>query len=326
VKRRDFITLLGGAATVWPLAARAQQAAMPVVGFLGNISPNPIARAIAAFRAGLKEAGYIEGQNLAIEYRWAEGRNDRLPELARDLVRRQVAVIVATGGGASALAVKAATSSIPIVFSAATDPVQLGLVASLNRPGGNATGVFILTNDLEAKRLGLIHDMVPSGTIAVLVNPQAPGAEAQLSEVHSAAHALSRRTVVLKASSSQDLDSIFASLGELEAKALLVAADPFFNSRREQLVDLAARYAIPAIYEFRDFPAAGGLMSYGSNLPDAYHQVGLYTGCILKGEKPTDLPVVQPTRFELVINLKTARALGIDVPPTLLATADEVIE
>jgi putative ABC transport system substrate-binding protein len=325
MKRRQFITLIGGAAA-WPLAARAQQPALPVIGFLSNISPDPIARPMAAFREGLKEAGYIEPQNVAIEYRWAEGRNDRLPELARDLVRRQVAVIVATGGGTSALVAKAATITIPIVFSAATDPVQLGLVASLNRPGGNATGVFILANDLEAKRLGLLHEVVPSGTIAILVNPQAPGADAQLSEVHSASLTLSRRTVLLKASSHQDLDTAFAALGELRAKALLVAADPFFNSRREQLIVLAARHAVPTIYEFRDFPAAGGLMSYGTNLADAYHQVGLYTGRILKGEKPADLPVQQVTKVELIINLKTAKALGLTVPLPLLARADEVIE
>jgi putative ABC transport system substrate-binding protein len=326
MKRREFIALLGGAAAAWPLAARGQQPATPVIGFLGNMSPDPLARPIAAFREGLKEAGYVEAQNVAIEYRWAEGRNDRLPELARDLVRRQVAVIVATGGGTSALAARAATSNIPIVFSAATDPVQLGLVAALNRPGGNATGVFILTNDLEAKRLGVLHEMVPSGTIAVLINPQAPGADTQWSGLHAAADALSRRTIVLRASSGHDLDTAFASLVELGAKALLVGADPFFNSRRERLIELAARHAVPAVYEFRDFPAAGGLMSYGTNLVDAYHQVGLYTARILKGEKPADLPVVQPTKFELVINLKTAKALGLDVPTTLLATADEVIE
>jgi putative tryptophan/tyrosine transport system substrate-binding protein len=326
IRRREFITLLGGAAAAWPFAVRAQQPALPVIGFLSNISPDPIARPMAAFREALKEAGYIEPRNVAIEYRWAEGRNDRLPELARDLVQRQVAVIVATGGGNSALAAKAATINIPIVFSAATDPVQLGLVASLNRPGGNVTGVFILANDLEAKRLGLLHEMVPSGTIAILVNPQAPGADAQLSELHSAARTLSRRTVLLKASSQQNLDTAFAALGDLGAKALLVAADPFFNSRREQLIALAARHAVPTIYEFRDFPAAGGLMSYGTNLADAYHQVGLYTARILNGENPADLPVVQPTKFELVINLKTAKALGLDVPDRLLALADEVIE
>jgi ABC-type uncharacterized transport system substrate-binding protein len=325
MKRREFITALGGAAVAWPLGARAQQP-VPVIGFLSNISPGPIARPIAAFQQGLKEAGYVEAQNVAIEYRWAEGHNDRLPELAADLVQRQVAVIVATGGGVSALAAKAATTNIPIVFSAATDPVQLGLVASLNRPGANATGVFVLTNSLEAKRLGILHEMVPSATIALLVNPQAPGAETQLSEAESAARSLSRQAVVLKASSENDLHSAFAKLAELPAKALLVAADPFFNTRREKLIEMAARHAVPAIYEFRDFPAAGGLMSYGISLADAYHQVGIYAGRILRGEKPTNLPVVQPTKFELVINLKTAKTLGIEVPASLLAVADEVIE
>jgi putative tryptophan/tyrosine transport system substrate-binding protein len=325
MRRRAFMTLLGGAAVAWPLGARAQQP-VPVIGFLSNISPGPIARPIAAFQQGLKEAGYVEAQNVAIEYRWAEGHNDRLPELAADLVQRQVAVIVATGGGVSALAAKAATTNIPIVFSAATDPVQLGLVASLNRPGANATGVFVLTNSLEAKRLGILHEMVPSATIALLVNPQAPGAETQLSEAESAARTLSRQTVVLKASSENDLHSAFAKLAELPAKALLVAADPFFNTRREKLIEMAARHAVPAIYEFRDFPAAGGLMSYGISLADAYHQVGIYAGRILRGEKPTNLPVVQPTKFELVINLKTAKTLGIEVPASLLAVADEVVE
>jgi putative ABC transport system substrate-binding protein len=254
MRRREFISLLGGAAAAWPVAARAQRAALPVIGFLSNISPDPIARPMAAFRDGLKEAGYIEAQNLAVEYRWAEGRNDRLPELARDLVRQQVAVIVATGGGTSALAAKAATTQIPIVFSAASDPVQLGLVASLNRPGGNATGVFILTNDLEAKRLGLLQELVPSGTIAVLVNPQTPGADAQLLEVHSAAQALSRPAVVLNASSEHELEDAFRAMSKMGAKALLVAADPFFNTRREQVIQLAAQHAVPAIYEFREFP------------------------------------------------------------------------
>jgi putative ABC transport system substrate-binding protein len=325
-RRRQFITLLGGAIVAWPFAARAQQPAMPVIGFLSNISPDPIAHPMAAFRDGLKERGYIEIQNVAIEYRWAEGRNDRLPELARDLVRRQVAVIVATGGGTSALAAKAATTQIPIVFSAATDPMQLGLVASLNRPGGNATGVFILTNDLEAKRLGLLQELVPSGIIAVLVNPQTPGANAQLSEVHSAAHALSRPAVFLNASSEHELTTAFAAASEMGAKALLVAADPFFNTRREQVIELAAQHAIPAIYEFREYPVEGGLMSYGTNLADAYHQIGLYTGRILKGEKPSELPVMQPTKLELVINLRTARTLGLQIPDKLLALADEVIE
>jgi putative tryptophan/tyrosine transport system substrate-binding protein len=325
MRRRDFIGLCGAAAA-WPFVARAQQSAMPVIGFLSNISPDPIARPVSAFKKGLRDAGFIEAENVAIEYRWAEGHNDRLPELVADLVQRQVAVIVATGGGASALAAKAATTKIPIVFSAATDPIQLGLVASLNRPGGNATGVFVLTNALEAKRLGLLHEIVPSAMIALLVNPETPGAEAQLSAAESAARSLSRQVLVLKASRENDLEAAFARLAELTTKALLVAADPFFNTRRKKLIELAARYAVPAIYEFRDYPAAGGLMSYGVSLADAYHQVGVYTGRILRGEKAADLPVIQPTKFELVINLKTATALGIDISPTLLAIADEVIE
>jgi putative ABC transport system substrate-binding protein len=326
VRRREFISLLGGAAAAWSFAASAQQAAIPTVGFLSNISPDPIARPLAAFKQGLREAGYVETENVTIEYRWAEGHNDRLPELAADLAHRQVEVIVATGGGASAVAAKRATTKIPIVFSAATDPVQLGLVASLNRPSGNATGVFVLTNALEAKRLGLLHEMVPSATIALLVNPETPGAETQLSEAEAAARSLSRQTIVLKASTEQDLDTAFARLAELPDKALLVAADPFFNTRREKLIELAARGAAPAIYEFRDYPVAGGLMSYGISLADAYRQVGLYAGRILKGESAADLPVVQPTKFELVINVKTANSLGLKVPPTLLALADEVIE
>jgi putative tryptophan/tyrosine transport system substrate-binding protein len=326
VRRREFIALLGGAAA-WPGAARAQQASVPVVGFLSNLSPDPIPRPLAAFRRALHEAGYIEGQNLAIEFRWAEGQNDRLPELATDLAHRHVAVIVATGGGVSALAAKAATATIPIVFSTATDPVQLGLVATLNRPGGNATGVFVLANSLEAKRLGLLHEMVRQvETIAMLVNPQAPGAESQLAETHAAARTLARQLVVVKASSVSDLDAAFATFIQVRAGALLVAADPFFNTRREQIVALAEQYAIPAIYEFREFPLAGGLMSYGTSLAIAYHQVGVYTGKILKGENPANLPVVQPTMFEMVINLNTAKALGLTVPPALLATADEVIE
>jgi putative ABC transport system substrate-binding protein len=326
MRRREFITLLGGAAAAWPLAARSEQP-VQVIGFLSNISLDPILRPVAAFRRALQEAGYIEGQNLAIDFRWAEGRNDRLPELAADLVRRHVAVIVATGGGVSALAAKAATATIPIVFSTATDPVQLGLVAGLNRPGGNATGVFVLANSLEAKRLGLLHEIVPqAATIAMLVNPQTPGAQSQLTEAQAAARTLARQIVVLEASSEPDIDAAFATLSQLRAEALLVAADPFFNTRREQLIALATREAIPAIYEFREFPLAGGLMSYGTSLAGAYHVVGVYTGKILKGENPANLPVVQPTMFEMVINLRTANALGLTVPPALLATADEVIE
>jgi putative ABC transport system substrate-binding protein len=300
---------------------------MPVVGFLSNLSPAPIARPLAAFRRGLNETGYVESHNVAIEFRWAQNQNDRLPNLAADLVQRHVAVIVATGGGVSALAAKAATTTIPIVFSTATDPVQLGLVAALNRPGGNATGVFILANHLEAKRLGLLQEMVPkAATIAILVNPQAPGAERQLTEANAAARTLPRPLLVLNASSEKDLDQAFATLARLRTEALLVAADPFFNSRREMLVALTARYAIPAIYEFREFAEAGGLMSYGTDLAAAYHQVGVYTGKILNGETPANLPVVQPTKFELVINLKTAKSLGLAVPEAILVRADEVIE
>jgi putative tryptophan/tyrosine transport system substrate-binding protein len=317
--------LVGGAAAAWPVVARAQQA--PMIGFLSNLSPDPILRPLAAFRRALQEAGYVEGQNIVIEFRWAEGRNFRLPDLAADLVRRQVAAIVATGGGVSALAAKAATGTIPIVFSTATDPVQLGLVASLHRPGGNATGVFVLANSLEAKRLGLLHEMVPQAArIALLVNPQAPGADTQFEEAQAAARTLSQEVVVVKATSEAGLDAAFAILSHAGAEALLVAADPFFNSRREHLIALSARYMIPAIYEFREFPLAGGLMSYGPDLASAYHQVGIYTGKILKGETPANLPVVQPTIFEMVINLKSAKALGLTVPPTLLARADEVIE
>jgi putative ABC transport system substrate-binding protein len=327
IGRRHFIYLIGAVIAVWPLSTRAQQPATPVIGFLNNLSPGAIAHPVAAFREGLKEAGYIEGRNLMIEYRWAEGHNDRLTELATDLVRRQVAVIVATGGGASALAAKAATTTIPIVFSSATDPVELGLVASLNRPGGSTTGVHVMTNALETKRLGLLHEMVPSAaTIAVLVNPDTPGADSQLTAAEAAAHAVARKTHILEASSEPELEKAFATLAEARAEALLVAADPFFNAHRQQVVSLAARYAIPAIYEFREFAAAGGLMSYGISLADAYRQIGRYTGKILKGVKPADLPVVQPTKFELVINLKAAEALAITVPPTLLARADEVIE
>jgi putative ABC transport system substrate-binding protein len=327
IGRRCFITLIGTVMVARPLSTRAQQPPTPVIGFLNNLSPGAIARPVTAFREGLKEAGYIEGHNLAIEYRWAENHSDRLPELAADLVRRQVAVIVATGGGASALAAKAATTTIPTVFSSATDPVELGLVASLNRPGGNATGVHVMTNSLEAKRLGLLHELMPNAaTIAVLVNPGTPGADSQLTEAETAALAVARKILVLRADSEPELDNAFATLAKDRAEALLVAADPFFNAHRQQIVALAARYAIPAIYEFREFAAVGGLMSYGISLADAYRQVGLYTGRILQGAKPADLPVMQPTRFELVINLKVAKVLGITVPPMLLARADEVIE
>jgi putative tryptophan/tyrosine transport system substrate-binding protein len=327
MKRRQFLRLIGGAAVAWPFAARAQQPAMPVVGFLNAGSAGPLRQQIAAFREGLKDSDYVEGQNVAVEYRWAEGQYDRLPALVADLVRQQVSVIVAGGGGPAALAAKAATTTIPIVFSAGEDPVGLGLVASLNRPGGNITGVYQFTTGLEAKRLGLLHEMVPKATsIAVLVNPNFANAENQLRDVQEAAARLGVQLVVVRANAESDFDAAFSTAVSQRAGALLVCGSPFFNGRREQLVVLAARHAVPAIFEWRDFAAAGGLMSYGTSLANAYRQVGVYAGKILRGAKPVDLPVVQSTRFELVINLSTAKALGIEVPPTLLARADEVIE
>jgi putative tryptophan/tyrosine transport system substrate-binding protein len=327
MNRRAFITLVGGGALAWSFGARAQQPAMPVIGFLSNLSPGPIVRPLAAFRRGLEEAGYVEGHNVAIAFRWAGGHNERLPELAADLVQHRVSVIVATGGGVSALAAKAATATIPIVFSTAADPVELGLVAALNRPGGNATGVFILANELEGKRLGLLHEMVPQAeTIAMLINPQSPRADKQRAEVEAAARTFARRLLVLPAQNEAEIDAAIARLPQPGVQALLVAADPLFNSHREQLIALSARHALPTIYEFREFAAGGGLMSYGPSLTAAYHQVGLYAGKVLKGEKPENLPVLQPTTFELVINLKTAKTLGLIVPQTLQVAADEVIE
>jgi putative ABC transport system substrate-binding protein len=327
MKRREFIRLLGGAAAMWPLAARAQRRPMPVVGFLNVASPGALRQQIAAFREGLKESGYVEGQNVAVEYRWAEGQYERLPELAADLVRQQVSVIVVGGGAQAELAVKAATTTIPIVFSAGGDPVRSGLVASLNQPSGNITGVYQFTSGLEAKRLGLLHEMLPKATpIAVLINPKFMDAENQLRDVQEAGARLGVQLVIVRANAESDFDAAFSALVGQRAGALLVSASPFFNIRREQLVVLAARHAVPAIFEWRDFAVAGGLMSYGTSLADAYRQVGVYAGQILKGAKPVDLPVVQSTRFELVINLNTAKALGIEVPPTLLARADEVIE
>jgi putative tryptophan/tyrosine transport system substrate-binding protein len=327
MRRREFIKAIAGSAGVWPLAARAQQPAMPVIGFLGPIGPESGGYLLDAFRGGIAESGYIEGQNVAIEYRFAGGRLDRFPELATDLVRRQVSVIAAAGGGA-AVAAKAATQTIPIAFSVPEDPVMLGLVASLARPGGNATGLNFFTAEVNAKRLGLLRELVPSAArVAVLMNPSnATNTSSTLSELERAARALGLQVQIFNASTNREIDAAFAALVPERPDALFVAPDGFFTSRRVQLAALAARHALPATYSVRDFVDVGGLMSYGTRLTDAYRQLGAFAARILKGAKPADLPVVQSTKFELVINAQIARMLGLTVPPTLLATADEVIE
>jgi putative ABC transport system substrate-binding protein len=327
MKRREFITALAGAAAAWPLSARAQQAAMPVIGYLSSRSPDDTRHLVAAFLRGLNEEGYVEGKNVTIEYRWALGQYDRLSGMAADLVRRTVAVLTTSGGEPAALAAKSATSSIPIVFLIGGNPVALGLAASYNRPGGNATGINILTATLEAKRLGLLHDLVPQAkVIGVLLNPKFQPADNQLRDLQNAAPAIGLQIDVLRASNDRELDEAFATITQQRIAALAVTADPFFDTRRDKLVALAARHAVPTIYHFREYAAAGGLMSYGNDPLDVYRQAGVYTGRILKGASPGNLPVLQPTKFEFVINLKAAKALGVKFSDNLLSLADEVIE
>jgi putative tryptophan/tyrosine transport system substrate-binding protein len=327
VGKRQFIAALGGATVAWPLAARAQQQAMPVIGFLHSASPESIVNLVAAFRNGLGEAGFVEGHNVAIEFRWAAGRDDRLPELATDLLRGRVTVIATPGSTPATLAAKAATTTIPIVFAIGADPVALGLVASLNRPGGNATGISFQTPDLPSKALGILRELVPQAVrIVALVNPQSAFTEAVTKSLQDGAASLGLQVEIFHASTEGEIEAAFATISQLPGSALLVGPDVFFTFRRAQIIALAAHQALPTMYIVREFAEAGGLISYGPNLTDAYRESGIYTGRILKGEKPADMPVVRPTKFELVINLKTAKVLGLAIPDKLLALADEVIE
>ena len=327
MRRREFITLFGGAAATWPLTARAQQSAMPVIGYLGPESPAVFASRVRAFRQGLGETGYAEGRNVAIEFRWAEGQHNRLSALAADLIGRQVAVIVAPGGAPGALAAKSATATIPIVFEMGADPIAIGLVGNLNRPGGNLTGVSSLNVQVTPKRLEILHEAVPTAAeVAVLVNPTSPTADSQLRNLQAAARALGLQLHVLHASAERDFDTVFATFLQLRAGGLVVSSDGFFATHSEQLAALTIRHAVPAIHQSRDFTIAGGLMSYAGSFAESHRQAGVYTGRILKGERPADLPVQQVTKVELSINLKTAKALGITFPLTLLGRADEVIE
>jgi ABC-type uncharacterized transport system substrate-binding protein len=327
MRRRDFLSVLGGAAVAWASVSRAQPLSTPVIGFMSGRSPDESAVVAAAFLQGLAGMGFIGGRNIAIEYRWARGQYDRLPALAADLVKRGVSVLVAMGGELAATAAKQATAAIPIVFGIGSDPVSTGLIASLNRPGGNMTGFTLLTNEMEPKRLGLLHDLIPGvDTVGVLVNPNFPPAERQLAALEAAARTINQKLVVAKAGKDAELTAAFASLVERRAGALLVASDPYFDTRRDRIIVFAAQNRLPAIYHFRDYAVSGGLISYGPNITELYRQAGVYTGRILKGDKPSDLPVVQPTKFEFVINLKTAKALGLTIPAGLISFADEAIE